>query len=361
MPGTLAKYALHTLTAALLLLLFFTLTGRGASLFDSFTFTAAQWHNMKTVFVSIFLEALPFILLGSLVSSALHLYVSEDTVRRWLPRSPLLGILYACALGILLPICECGMIPIMRRLIRKGMPVYIGITYILAAPIINPVTYAATSMAFPANPSMAAMRLALAFVVASAVGLVLFRTVRRNPLKADVSIRQAHAHAHDHGHDHVHAHDPDRAHGQHDVHEHDHSRDPARRKAVGVFTHAAEEFVEMGKYLMLGAFLTACVQTFISREDLLTLSGGTFGAHAFMMVFAYVISLCSTSDAFIAASFASTFPPSALLAFLVFGPMIDFKNTLMLMSVFRSRFVAQLIVLVTAAVLVLSLILNKAM
>ncbi|TYP76410.1 permease [Paenibacillus methanolicus] len=354
MPGSIAKYALHAITAPLILLLFFTMTGRGASLFDSFAFTAAQWHNMKTVFVSIFLEALPFILLGSLVSSALHLYVSEDMVRRWLPRSPLLGIIYACALGILLPICECGMIPIMRRLIRKGMPVYIGVTYILAAPIINPVTYAATSMAFPANPSMAAMRLALAFVVASAVGLVLFRTVRRNPLKADAG-GQAPAHRHEHDHDHAHGHAD-----THD-HEHDHVYESAGRKAAGVFTHAADEFFEMGKYLMLGAFLTACVQTFISREDLLTLSGGTFGAHAFMMGFAYLISLCSTSDAFIAASFRGTFPPSALLAFLVFGPMIDFKNTLMLLSVFRGRFVAQLIALVTAAVLILSLILNKLM
>jgi len=112
----------------------------------------------------------------------------------------------------------------------------------------------------------------------------------------------------------------------------------------------------MGKFLMLGAFLTAFIQTFVSRSELLNLSGGDFGSHILMMGFAYLISLCSTSDAFVAASFSGFFPKSALLAFLIYGPMVDFKNTLMLLSVFKSRFVLRLILLITVVVLTVSLL-----
>lgn len=261
-----------------------------------------------------------------------------------MPRNPVLGILYACLLGVILPICECGMIPIVRRLIRKGMPVYMGMTYILAAPIINPVTYAATAMAFRSDPSMAYYRIGITFVAVFIIGIILYFTVKQSPLKP--LARDSHTHAHGHGHEHEHEHG----------HDHEHA---AGRKISSIFTHAADEFFDMGKYLMLGAFLTACIQTFVSRSDLIAMSGGNFGSHLFMMAFAYVISLCSSSDAFIAASFAGSFPKSALLAFLVFGPMVDFKNTFMLLSAFKSRFVYAFIALISIVVLLLTVTLSS--
>jgi hypothetical protein len=309
---------------------------------------ADRWQNVKTVFVSIFLEALPFLLLGVLVSSALHLLVPEDALRRRIPRNPLLGVLFACLLGIALPVCECGMIPVVRRLIHKGMPVYLGVAYLLAAPGINPVTYAATAMAFQAEPRMAHFRIGLAFAVAAAAGLILCRTTRRNP------VRSLHSREHDHEHEHDHARFRSHAH----PHRHGAGGDvlhAAGSRFRSLFAHAADEFFDMGKFLMLGALLTALIQTFVSRGELVSLSGGTFGAHVLMMGFAYWISLCSTSDAFVASSFTGVFPNSALLAFLVFGPMIDFKNTLMLLSLFKTRFVVNLIVLVSVIVLIGSL------
>ncbi|MBW5447493.1 permease [Cohnella sp. CFH 77786] len=369
MPQSVYRWTLNLLTAGCLIFLYLIFTNRDlSSLVTWFTFRPEQWQGVKTLFVSLFLEALPFILLGVLVSSALHLFVSDNALRRLIPAHPVPGVLLACLLGILLPVCECGMIPIVRGLIRKGMPAYLGITYILAAPILNPVTYAATYLAFRTQPEMAYYRMGLAFVCAAAIGWILYAFAKRNPLRTEPRGHRGrdHGHGHDHGsRDHGHGHDHgSRDHGHHHdhghghVHTHGHHHDHRRKgnPVLQTFTHASDEFFEMGKYLVLGAFLTAVIQTFVSRQDLLSLGGGPIGSHLLMMGFAYVISLCSTSDAFIAASFSGTFPKGAMLTFMVFGPMLDFKNTLMMLATFRTRFVVRLSLLIAVVVLAASLL-----
>ncbi|WP_245809585.1 MULTISPECIES: permease [Cohnella] len=287
-----------------------------------------QLESLKTVFISIFLEALPFILLGVVTSSFLQTFVSEETVRKLLPKNHWLGIGIASLLGIVLPLCECGMIPVVRRLIQKGMPVYLGITYILAAPIINPVTYISTFMAFRTQPEVALYRTLLAFIAVAAIGLILHRSVKEQPLRSAPAAPAARGREHRHD---------------------------GNNRLAHAFSHASDEFFEMGKYLLLGAFLTAAIQTFVSRDTLLSLSWDG-GGHLFMMAFAYLISLCSTSDAFIAASFTGTFPTGALLSFLVFGPMLDLKNTIMMLAVFRKKFVVRLSFLIFATVLVVTVL-----
>jgi len=199
---------------------------------------------------------------------------------------------------------------------------------------------------------MVYFRLGLAFAVAAVIGLVLYRTGGKNPLKLSAEPARGHEHVHLHSHGHEHGHEHRQEHGHH----HHHTRGQSfGGRLLSVFTHASDEFFEMGKYLMIGAFLTAAIQTFVSRQELVSLSGGAFGSHLLMMGFAFLISLCSTSDAFVAASFGGIFPKGALLAFLVFGPMVDFKNTLMMLAVFRSRFVLKLIALITIVVFIGSL------
>lgn len=286
--------------------------------------------TFKTLFISIVLEAFPFILLGVMISAILQLFVTEQTVRRFIPRNPVLGIVYACLLGFLFPVCECGMIPVVRRLMRKGMPVYIAVVFILAGPVLNPVTYASTYTAFRSMPEMAYARMGLAFAAAAAVGLVLYRLARGNPLR----------HAWNGGgeHEHTHAHSS---------------------KWTAVLGHASDEFFEMGKYLIMGAGITAFVQTHLSREMLLSVGQGELSSHFFMAGFAYVLSLCSTSDAFVAASFSSLFSKGSLLTFLVLGPMVDFKGTLMLLSIFKTRFVLWILAITSAAVLIASILLER--
>ena len=114
----------------------------------------------------------------------------------------------------------------------------------------------------------------------------------------------------------------------------------------------------MGKFLMFGAMLTAFIQTFVVRESLVSIGHGAIISHLFMMGFAYILSLCSTSDAFVASSFLNTFSKGSLLTFMVIGPMLDFKSTLMLLSVFKKKFVLGLSLLIAVFTLVGSMIIE---
>ncbi|MFC4597072.1 permease [Cohnella hongkongensis] len=383
----LATAAASVVCAVLLVLIFF-----GRDLGD-WTLDNARLQNFKIIFISIILEALPFLLIGVVVSALLQAFVSDELVRKITPRHPIPGVLFGSLLGIVLPLCECGMIPIVRRLIRKGLPAYIGLIYIVAGPIINPVVFGATFQAFRMNESLAYSRFYLAFVVSVALGLILYDRLKQSPLKSDRSKPSAgeiahgyaaqaqrgqnghasdhdslhgqHAH-HGHHHDHHHDHHDDHHHGHHHGHDHGHDhhhskggRTPFFRKLASTPSHIAEEFFEMGKYLILGSLITGLMQTFITRSSFAAVADHELLSHLFMMAFAYVLSLCSTSDAFVAASFNNLFPPAALLSFLVLGPMLDLKNTLMMLAVFRKKFVLKFSLLIAALVLIGSIAFDR--
>lgn len=283
-------------------------------------------HVFRTSFLGILLEALPFVLVGAILSSLLHLYVSEEKLGKWIPKNPVIGILFACLLGLIFPVCECGMIPLVRRLIQKGMPLYIAIVFILSGPILNPVVYAATCMAFRLYPEMVYARMGLAFFVSASIGSMIYLTWRSNPLKLSLS-RADNTSAHTAEH-----------------------RNGGRWNSI--FVHAADEVFEMGKYLIIGCLLTAGIQSFVARESLTAIGAGSVSSYVFMMSFAFVLSLCSTSDAFVASTFLHSFSGGSLLAFLVLGPMLDFKNMLMLLSVFKTKFVFYLAFLICALVFI---------
>lgn len=324
--------------------------------------TSDSIQNFKTLFISIILEALPFVLLGVFVAALLQMFVSEQTISRLTPKNPVLGVIFACVVGIIFPLCECGMIPVIRRLVLKGMPVYIAVVFILAGPIINPVVYASTFMAFRSRPEIAYSRMALAFIVAATIGLIIYRFVKNNPIRRFSNAPTVHDHRHDRPHEHIHAHEVRHEHSHDHAHVHEHHHRYGQSKAGRMFAilgHASDEFFDMGKYLIFGAFLTAVIQTFVSREGLVTIGEGAVSSHLFMMALGYVLSLCSTSDAFVASSFTTTFQAGSLLTFLVFGPMLDVKGTLMLMSAFRAKFVALLSVLIIVVVLAASLIFER--
>ncbi|WP_169083721.1 permease [Paenibacillus sp. PL91] len=292
-------------------------------------FNAANLQSFKILFISIILEAFPFILLGVLFSALLQVFVTDEHIRKFTPKNPIAGVLFGALLGLLFPLCECGMIPVVRRLIRKGMPAYIGIVYLLAGPIVNPIVYASTFTAFRTTPEMAYSRMGLAFAVSVVVGLLLYKFMRSSPLKpASTPFQMAH-----HGHIHSHSHD------------HEQKGKGFRGRVASIMSHASDEFFEMGKYLIFGAFLTAILQTAIDRSTFDAFADQPLFSYFFMMAFAFILSICSTSDAFIASSFSGMFDFGPLLAFMVFGPMIDLKNTLMLLTTFRVKFVLSLIAL----------------
>lgn len=190
-----------------------------------YLFNAANMQSFKILFISIILEAFPFILLGVLFSALLQVFVTDDMIRKFTPKNPIAGVLFGALLGLLFPLCECGMIPVVRRLIRKGMPAYIGIVYLLAGPIVNPIVYASTFTAFRTTPAMAYSRMGLAFAVSVVVGFLLYKFMHSSPLKATAVVNHAH-----HGHTHS--------------HEHDLNGKGFRGRVASILSHASDEFLK---------------------------------------------------------------------------------------------------------------------
>ncbi|NBD25687.1 permease [Paenibacillus sp. T1] len=293
---------------------------------------------VKMMFISVIIEALPFILIGVIVSALLEVFVSEQTIKRLIPRNPLLGIVAASFIGIIFPICECGMVPAIRRLIHKGVPLYAATTFLVVGPILNPIVFWSTFTAFRNKPEIVWSRMGLAFAAAIVIGLIVHRFVKTDQLKSAASHDHGHGLGHDHAHhDHNHLHDD---HNRHHGHAHHHPKpNRAMGKLVDVMSHSIGEFFSMGKYLMIGALLVGLLQAFVTRGTLEALGHGPAGSGAIMMGLGFLLSLCSTSDAFVAQSFTTTFAPGALVAFMVLGPMLNLKGLLMMSAVFKTRFV----------------------
>jgi hypothetical protein len=284
-------------------------------------------QGFVTVFLGIFIEALPFLMAGVLVSSAIHLFVSAERVRQLTPRNPVLAALAGSLLGLAFPVCECGSIPATRRLLTKGAALPAGIAFALAAPVINPVVLISTFVAF-GSWQMVAWRAGLTVLIAVAVAVLVGLAPRRDLVLAP-GVDGA-----DHDHDHAHC--------DHEGHEHVEVADDEGVFAMArrVLGHANGEFFEMTRYLIMGALLAATLQTLVPQSALLALGDGPLLSVIVLAMLAVVLSICSTVDSFIALSFASSFTPGAVLAFLVFGPMIDIKSTLMLTTTFTRRTVA---------------------
>jgi len=220
------------------------------------------------------------------------------------------------------------MIPVVRRLMLKGMPAYIAVTFILSGPILNPVVFAATMVAFRSHPEITLARMGVAMAVSVSIGLIVYALYPRNPLKQPLQ----------------HAHSPSEPAGFH----HHHSP----QTWTSFFVHAGNELIDMSKYLVLGAFVTACIQSLIPHQELLALGSGPITSYLFMMGLAFVLSLCSTSDAFVASAFMHSFSAGPLLSFLVLGPMLDFKSLLMMLGAFRFKFVIWLCLLLVVLVFI---------
>ncbi|MCR8850906.1 permease [Rossellomorea sp. SC111] len=301
------------------------LTGEFIKGFEPDEFFSGSLVNVITIFLSILLEAIPFILIGVFASALIQVFVSERLLQRLVPkRYPYLALLPAVFVGALLPVCECAIVPVARRLIKKGMPTHLAIVIMVTAPILNPIVLISTYYAFQNNLTVVIGRMGLAFIAALIIGALLYKLFgKQNPLKQK-------------SHDHEHHHD----------HEHDHSSN----KLMQTLVHASDEFFDMGKFLIIGALLAAVFQTYIDREAIVALGSNDWAGPGVMMGFAYIMSLCSEADAFVASSFGNLFSTTSLLAFLVYGPMIDFKNTLLMLAYFKKRFVLLFIGVVTVTV-----------
>jgi uncharacterized membrane protein YraQ (UPF0718 family) len=311
-------------------------------------------QDFSYAFLSILLEGAPFILVGTILSGFIDVYLPPRAMERLLPRSKSAAVLLSGLLGIIFPVCECAVVPVIRRLVRKGLPVSCALTYMLAAPIVNPVTALSTYKAFSGQDPlfMTGSRLALGYLVAIIVGFALLRIPIKAVLKSSALADNQKPDHDDHDHEHA---DCDHDHHEHDhEHDHEHGHDEAHDPSSCGHDHAAagssrltaalrsalRDFTDVGVYFAIGITITALFNTRISMDAgwIKGMAEGTVSGPVALMALAFLLSLCSTSDAFIAATL-HLFGYGSRLAFLVFGPMMDIKLLFLYSTVLKRRFI----------------------
>lgn len=288
----------------------------------------------NTVFISILIQVFSFMLIGILVSSAIHVFVPDQFILKIFPTKYGLGFITAMFVGLFLPVCECAIVPIMTSLVKKGVAIPIAITFMLSAPIINPIVIISTLYAFPEQPKIALFRVLFGLTIALIVGLVLF-FLRINPsiLLSEEKNCKCTCNAEN---------KPCTCH----CHNEELHQKGITGKIKVFFLHAGEEFFDVGKYLIVGAFITSLIQTFVPTTIFINIEMQKALSLFLMMAMAFLFSACSTSDSFIARSFVNKISIGAIMGFLVFGPMMDLKNIMMLMANFKKKFIVILVLLI---------------
>ncbi|HEY9795219.1 MAG TPA: permease [Leptolyngbyaceae cyanobacterium] len=340
-----------------------------------------QLNNAFTLFLSLLVEAMPFLLVGVLFSGLLLLWVDERKLVAAMPKNPLLGAILGSCVGFLFPVCECGNVPVARRLLLQGAPTPVAIGFLLAAPTINPIVIWSTWVAFRDQPEIVVLRVLFSLGIAIAVACIfsvqadlrpllqpaVTRSILRSqspvkpgwepvgtqkeqtplllqsgsfllgqpgaPLRMDATVLQAS----------LSAAKPNK---------------PARDRWRLFLENTVQELRELGGVLVLGSAIAALIQVAVPREIILSLGSGPVTSILAMMILAAVVSICSTVDSFFALAFASTFTGGSLLAFLVFGPMIDFKAIGLMLSVFKPRAIIYLFALAAQLTFLLTLFVN---
>lgn len=266
----------------------------------------AALQTWSTMFVSVTVQAVPFLTLGVLVSAAIAAGLPAERMARLLPRNPALAVVGASSAGVLLPGCECGSVPISGRLVARGVAPSAALAFMLAAPAINPVVLVSTAVAFPGQPGMVVARFLASLMTAIVIGLVWLRVGDTQQL-----IERALARVSD--------------------------GDTKLETFTATFRH---DLLHAGGYLVIGAAVAATLQTVVPRSIVDTVAGTGITAVLTMATLAIVLSICSEADAFVAAGL-SQFSLTSRLVFLVVGPAVDLKLVALQAGVFGREFAAR--------------------
>lgn len=293
-------------------------------------------------FQSIVYEALPFVIIGALISGILEELLPQQLFARMIPKNRSLAIGGSALLGLIFPMCECGIVPVMRRLLGKGLPLGCAVAYMLAAPVVNPVVIASTWAAFSGDRSaidgltsvqMVIMRCGLAFITAFIVGSVVNRMAAKGVsdlIKVPIKITPL------------------------TMTDEVQVKRPWGQRLANIAQVALHDFIDITCFLILGAILAATLQTYEIVSKVSFLFGNPWSAALIMMVIAVLLCLCSEADAFVAANMIKV-PLSGKLSFLVLGPMFDLKLLFMYTRVFKPKLIITIVVLLWIIVFCLSM------
>ncbi|WP_425246949.1 permease [Streptomyces sp. NEAU-NA10] len=254
---------------------------------DLYTPPVAAWW---TVFTAVVVQGVPFLLLGALVSAAIGAFVPERVFSRLLPRSPALAVPVAGVAGAVLPGCECASVPVAGSLMRRGVAPAAALAFLLSAPAINPVVLVATSIAFPGQPLMVAARLVASLTAAVVMGWLWARFGLKEWLQLPAT----------------------------------RTAGTATSRARAFTSGLQHDFLHAGGFLVLGSAAAATFNLTVPRSFLNVFTGSAWLSVPLLALLAVVLCVCSEADAFVAASL-SGFSPTARLAFMVVGPMVDLK------------------------------------
>lgn len=281
-------------------------------------------NKFSIVFSSIVIEALPFILIGAVLASFMQVYISNNIFNKIISKNKLLGSIQAGIIGVFLPVCECATVPITKGLLNKKVPLNVAITYMLAAPIVNPLVILSTYYAFDGNIKIVLLRVGVGFFIAVIAGLLMLCLSGENNIFIDNGEGELQGKC---------------LCGCSEI-------DDNSSKPIRLLKHTSLEFYEIGKYFIVGATLASIFQTFVPRDIIFYFENSAVLSIIILMAFSFLISLCSEADAFVASTFMNRFSLGSITGFLIIGPMIDLKNTIMLFSIFKKSFVIKLLFVV---------------
>ena len=306
-------------------------------------------RDIAIYFTTIMLEAIPFLLLGALISAIIEEFVSEERISKMIPKNRVLGSLVGIFLGLFIPACDCAVIPIAMRLKKKKVPTNVIVSFMLASPIISPVVLLSTFFAFGETekmllfglemPKLFVYRTIFGILVALVVGIILDIVCKDSVLKEEESVVN---HEHHHHHHHEHEHTCNHHHEGCSCSTHEKETGPIGR-VKNIINIMYGDFMGIISYMAVGAILAATMQILLPISNIGGIVQNKYISTFIMMLLAFALSLCSTSDAFIARTFMNSLSKNSILAFILLGPMIDIKNTIVLNKSFNKKFVIVLI------------------
>jgi hypothetical protein len=282
-----------------------------------------------TLSLSVMIEALPFVMLGICIAIIVQVWLPAERLLTYLPQQPLLRRACLSLLGIALPVCECGNVPLARGLLAKGLTPSESLVFLLAAPILNPVTIITTQQAFAGDMTILWARVLGGFAIANLIGWVYARRPAEE-LLTNTFVASCQA---------------------------DHVQQSKRVASLAIFRREVQAMLPA---LVAGAGLAGLVQVLVSREVLVSLGSQPVWSVIAMVALAFIVSICSNVDAFFALAFRQTFMTGALVSFLTFGPMIDIKMLSLLRTTYRPNVLFQVSALVGLASITLGLVVNYA-
>lgn len=291
-----------------------------------------QLQDVITLALSLLIESLPFIVLGIALSIVVQVFVPPSWLESWLPKNPFARRAIVSLFGMFLPVCECGNVPLARGLMGRGYGVGDSVTFLFGAPIVNPVTIITTHQAFGFDDGILVARLVAGYLIANLLGWLFSLHPNPESILTTQFVRECALPAADRG-------------------------DTKLQRVGSLFV---SESTALMPALTLGAFIAGAIQVGVSREVLLALGTDPIVSVVALIILAFVISVCANVDAFFILPFAQTFLPGSIVAFLVFGPLIDIKMVALLRTTFAGRSIAVMALVVGLCSLALGMVMNSA-